>query len=106
MDDGRRYMFLFDIIMGILYQWDFAVEFGFNDKENSIRFQHIFGKALDMKMYIEIDVDVLGNKRHIPKTYEVEMYLENQGLDNIDIMDTLQSQMPASTIISLDNLCF
>ncbi|XP_073129313.1 uncharacterized protein [Henckelia pumila] len=75
--------------LGMIELWGYAEDVGCPDK--CIKFWHKFGENLKDGRYLENDIDVMDIIPHIPKNYEVEIYIERN--------DGASSQMGLGSIL-------
>ncbi|XP_073152403.1 uncharacterized protein [Henckelia pumila] len=72
-----EYFDFFDLDkLAMVELWGFAEDLGFKDKY-SIKFLHKIGYNFKSGRYLENDSDVLEVRNHIPKNYEVEIFIEH-----------------------------
>ncbi|XP_075478799.1 uncharacterized protein LOC142519649 [Primulina tabacum] len=69
--------------IGLIELWGYAEEVGCLEKER-FRFWHKMGKSLNNGRYLESDAAVVEIRNHVPKKFEVEIYIEHDEFVSIN----------------------
>ncbi|XP_073128641.1 uncharacterized protein [Henckelia pumila] len=72
--------------IGLIELWGYAEEVGCTEKAK-FRFWHKFGKTLNIGRYLDNDETVLDIMNHIPRNFEVEIYIEHVDCVTINQID-------------------
>ncbi|XP_073063780.1 uncharacterized protein [Primulina eburnea] len=72
--------------IGLIELWGYAEQVGCVEKDN-FRFWHKIGKSLNNGRYLENDADVVQIRNHVPKNFEVEIYIEHDKFVSINEID-------------------
>ncbi|XP_075520701.1 uncharacterized protein LOC142553992 isoform X2 [Primulina tabacum] len=72
--------------IGLIELWGYAEQVGCVEKDK-FRFWHKIGKSLNDGRYFESDADVVQIRNHVPKNFEVEIYIEHDEFVSINEID-------------------
>ncbi|XP_075494821.1 uncharacterized protein LOC142532397 [Primulina tabacum] len=80
--------------IGLIELWGYAEQVGCLEKDK-FRFWHKIGKSLSNGRYLESDADVVQIRNHVPKNFEVKIYIEHDefvSINEIDASGVLEKQ--------------